>query len=683
MSRPKDNDTVQVLFLPSGRRGRLPRGTNLLAAARYLGADVDSACGGRAICGRCQVMIQSGNFAKEGIESSSQNVTPPTQAEKKYERLRGLIPGARLACQARLRGDAVIDVPPESQLHRQLVRKDAERRPVDVDPLLRVFPVEVERPSLEAPTSDAWRVSRALAEEWDVHVVRPDPRVLPRLQQALREGEWRVSAVLHQPHLDATPRLVDIRPGHDERLLGLALDIGSTTIAAHLTDLHTGEVLAARGAMNPQIRFGEDLMSRVSHAMMNEDGAARMTHAVREAVNELAARAAAQAGASARDIVDVAVVGNPVMHHLFLGIDPRELGQAPFALAVSEALEMPARDAGLDLAPGARLYVLPCIAGHVGADAAAVMLAEAPHERDEYTLLVDVGTNAEIILGNRHRLLACSSPTGPAFEGAEITHGQRAAPGAIERVRIDRETLKARYKVIGCDLWSDAEGFEEELREKGLKITGICGSGIIEAVAEMYLAGVIRADGRFNTELAETSPHVRQRGARGFACVLRAADPEIVITQEDVRAIQLAKAALHAGARLLMDRLGIDAPDRIRLAGAFGAHVDPLYAMVLGMIPDCDLDQVSSAGNAAGTGARMALVSMERRREVEDLVRRVEKVETATEERFQEHFVAAMAFPHASAPMKHLRKAIDLPERAKTASAEKRPRRRANRRRGG
>ena len=668
---------VRVLFLPSGRRGAIRRGETLLAAARRLGADVDSACGGRAICGRCQILVQEGKFSKEGIVSSAENITPKTQAEEKYDALRGLKPGHRLACQARVLGDVVVDVPPESQLHRQLVRKEADARPIAVDPLLRALFVAVEKPALEAPSSDFERLAQALEAEWGVHDLVPDPRALPKLQGALREGEWQVTAVIHQAHLDAPPVLVDVRPGFDETLVGLALDIGSTTIAAHLTDLHTGRVLVAKGAMNPQIRFGEDLMSRVSYSMMHPEGAAEMTAAVREAINALAREAATEAGFSEQDILDVAVVGNPVMHHLFLGIDPKELGQAPFALAVSGALEMPARDAGLHLAPAARLYTLPCIAGHVGADAAAVVLAEAPHERDEISLIVDVGTNAEIILGNQERLLACSSPTGPAFEGAEVTHGQRAAPGAIERVRIDRETLIPRFKVIGVDVWSDAEGFAEAVKETG--ITGICGSGIIEAVAEMYLAGVIDANGRFNAALAETNPWVEARG-RGFAYVLHRGEDgrEIVITQEDVRAIQLAKAALYAGCRLLMDRLGINAPDRIRLAGAFGAHIDPLYAMVLGMIPDCPLEQVSNAGNAAGAGARMALASRESRREIEEVVRRIEKIETATEERFQEHFVAAMALPHKSAPTTNLSRVIDLP--APSAGATPDGRRRSRRR---
>ncbi len=651
--------TARVIFMPSGLRGTAALGTTVLGAARALGVDIDSTCGGRAICGRCQITVSEGRFGREGVTSSAAHLTPPTEAEEKYARLRGLAAGRRLACQARILGDMVIDVPPESQIHRQVVRKQAEARDIAIDPLIRPLFVEVEKPELGDPSSDFARLSRALAEEWDIEGLRASPAVLSGLQEALREGDWRVTALVYQRDETADPELIGLRPGFDERLFGLAVDVGSTTIAAHLTDLHTGEVLAAGGVMNPQIRFGEDLMSRVSYAMMNEGGAAEMTQAVRAAINDLAREVSARAGIGVHDILDVALAGNPVMHHLLLGIDPSELGQAPFALAIGEALSPRAAGLGLELAPGARAYVLPCIAGHVGADAAAVVLAEAPHEREEMTLIVDVGTNAEIILGNRERVLACSSPTGPAFEGAQISSGQRAAPGAVERVRIDRETLAARYKVIGCDLWSDEEGFEEAVKDTG--VTGICGSGIIEAVAEMFLAGIIDANGRFDAGLAETNPHVRARG-RGFAWVLREGEPEIAVTQDDVRAIQLAKAALYAGARLLMDELGVESVERIRLAGAFGNHIDPLYAMILGLIPDCPLEAVTSAGNAAGTGARMALASSAARREIEEAVRRIEKIETAVEPRFQEHFVAAMAFPHATAPCPNLERKVALPK---------------------
>ncbi|MDH3491071.1 MAG: ATP-binding protein, partial [Gammaproteobacteria bacterium] len=305
--------------------------------------------------------------------------------------------------------------------------------------------------------------------------------------------------------------------------------------------------------------------------------------------------------------------------------------------------------------------------------AAGVLLAEAPYERDDISLIVDVGTNAEIVLGNRERLVAASSPTGPAFEGAQISAGQRAAPGAIERVRIDPVTLEPRYRVIGCDAWSDDGAFEEQKPACG--VTGICGSGIIEAIAELYLAGVIDADGTIMGDAAARSPRVRADG-RTFSYTLRDGEPAVTIQQNDVRAIQLAKAALYAGARLLMEKLGVDKVDRIRLAGAFGAHIDVKYAMVLGMIPDCALDHVSSAGNAAGTGARIALLDKSSRTLIEEQTRKIEKIETAVEARFQHHFVAAMAIPHDTDPFKELRAVISLPPRRLAPAVTRRGRRR-------
>jgi uncharacterized 2Fe-2S/4Fe-4S cluster protein (DUF4445 family) len=424
--------------------------------------------------------------------------------------------------------------------------------------------------------------------------------------------------------------------------------------------------------MNPQIRFGEDLMSRVSYAMMNPGGAAQMTVAVREALTQLAAEVARMAGTSVDNILEATVVGNPIMHHLLLGIDPVELGGAPFALATDHSLTLRANAIDLKLNRNARVYVLPCIAGHVGADTAGMILAERPDLSDRMTLLVDVGTNAEIVLGNRNRLVACSSPTGPAFEGAQISCGQRAAPGAIERVRIDPQSLEPRFKVIGSELWSDERGFEEATAGTG--VTGVCGSGIIEVIAEMYLAGIIHQDGVIDGSLAARTPRIVANG-RTFAYVLRAGTPELRITQNDVRAIQLAKAALYAGVALLMERIGIERVDCIRLAGAFGSHIDVKYAMILGMIPDCELKEVRSSGNAAGTGARIALLDATSRETIEKLVRRVEKIETAIEPRFQQHFVEAMAIPHKTAPYPNLRQAVTLPAPRESTQAHSRGRR--------
>lgn len=643
-----------VVFTPSGKRGRFPLGTPLLAAARSLGVDIDSVCGGRAMCGRCQVLVAEGEFAKHGVRSSAANLSPAADSERRFASRAKLVEGRRLSCQAKVAGDIVVDVPSSSQVHRQVIRKAAEARDIELYPIVRLHFVEVQEPDMHDPSGDLRRLEDALRREWQLTNLQCDMSVLQQLQTVLRAGEWSVTVAVHD-----NARIVAIWPGLQEAVFGLAVDVGSTTIAAHLCDLTNGEVVASSGVMNPQIRFGEDLMSRVSYAMMNPGGAAQMTEAVRAALSTLAADVAAAAGVTKELILEATVVGNPIMHHLLLGVDPVELGGAPFALAVDRAVTVTAREIGLDLHQNARIYVLPCIAGHVGADTAGVILAERPDQTDKMTLLVDVGTNAEIVLGNRQRLVACSSPTGPAFEGAQISCGQRAAPGAIERVRIDRQTLAPRFKVIGSDLWSDEPGFEQAISKSG--VTGICGSGIIEVIAELYLAGVITQDGVIDGSLAANNSRVVTHG-RTFAYVLHEGSQQVLrITQNDVRAIQLAKAALYAGIRLLMDRLGIDSVDRIRLAGAFGSHIDVKYATVLGMIPDCDLSEVTSAGNAAGTGARIALLDSRARATIEQLVGQVDKIETAIEPQFQEHFVAAMAIPHKTADYTHLRKVVELP----------------------
>jgi uncharacterized 2Fe-2S/4Fe-4S cluster protein (DUF4445 family) len=658
----------RVVFTPSGKRGSFPEGTNLLAAARQLGVDLDSVCGGRGICSRCQIEIAQGSFAKHDIESSSAHVTPWNETEQRYVDKRGpLKAGRRLGCQAKICGDLVVDVPAESQVHRQVVRKRAESHPIDVDPVVRLYFVEVREPDMHDPASDLRRLQVALHDQWGLDAVSADLRVLQGLQKALRAGQWQVTVALRKGR-----DIVAISPGFSDRAYGVAVDIGSTTIAAHLCDLVTGEVVASCGAMNPQIRFGEDLMSRVSYVMMNPGGEVELTRTVREAVDALIGEAAGEAKIAREQILEVTVVGNPIMHHLFLGLDPTELGGAPFALAIDGAQEARARDLGLTIAPGAFVYALPCVAGHVGADTAGVVLAEGPYLRDELTLLVDVGTNAEIVFGNRQRLLACSSPTGPAFEGAQISCGQRAAPGAIERVRIDRATLEPRFKVIGCDLWSDDPGFAEASATLG--VTGVCGSGIIEAIAEMYLAGVISQDGVIDGSLTEKTKRVEPVG-RTFAYILHEGEPRLQIYQTDVRAIQLAKSALYAGAKLLIERYGVASPERITLAGAFGSHIDTTYAMALGLIPDCDLSKVAAAGNAAGTGARIALLNLAARAEIEEVVRKIDKIETAIEPRFQEHFIAAMAIPNKVDAFPNLAKAIDLPA-PKEASAESAGRRR-------
>lgn len=658
------NDPL-VIFTPSGKRGRFAVGTPILTAARQLGVDLDSVCGGRGICSKCQITPSYGEFPKHGVTVHEDALSVWNAVEERYDQIRGLKEGRRLGCQATVQKDVVIDVPPESQVHRQVVRKAAAARDIVMDPATKLYYVEVAEPDMHEPTGDFERLCLALKDQWQVEGVTASLAVMRKLQPALRKGEWKVTVALNKGHNDSHYRVLDIFPGFDEgRIYGLAIDLGSTTIAAHLCDLRNGLVVASSGIMNPQIRFGEDLMSRVSYSMMNPGGDQEMTRAVRTAINTLAVEIAKEAEVDANRIMETVFVCNPVMHHLLLGIDPVELGQAPFALATSHSVSLDAAELDLDaLNASARVYVLPCIAGHVGADAAAVALSEEPGKSEDLVLIVDVGTNAEILLGNTTRVLACSSPTGPAFEGAQISSGQRAAPGAIERIEIDPVTKEPRFRVIGSELCSDDPGFAEQTKTTG--ITGICGSGIIEAVAEMRAAGLVDNKGLIGSaEQTGTERAIPEGRTNSYLIYDGTAEggPRITVTQGDIRAIQLAKSALYAGARLLMDEMGVDVVDRVTLAGAFGAHISPKHAMILGMIPDVPLDKVTSAGNAAGTGARIALCSNAARSAIEQTVTQITKIETAIEPKFQEHFVNANAIPHATDPFPNLSGVITLPQ---------------------
>ncbi len=646
---------ARVVFLPSGRRGEFAPGTTVLEAARVLGVDVDSVCGGKALCGRCQVQLSVGEFAKLRISSAHQNLSEPGTTENKYRRLKGLKDHRRLGCQAELLGDVVIDVPEESQIHRQVVRKSAgEIRNLQIDPVTRLCYVELMKPGMDDQRSDLDRLAAQLAKDWGIEQIDCDPTFLGALPHALRAGEvyggdFKATVAIRE---DRTA--IAVWPGYKACVFGIAIDVGTTTVAGHLCALDSGEVLASAGLMNPQIRFGEDLMSRISYLQQNQNSAPDLTATVREALARLVRILCEQAGIDHNDVVEITLVGNPTMHHLVLGIDPTQLGMEPFPLVVDRGLSLRSRDLGLPVNPGGYAYFLPCIAGHVGADTAGVILSQAPHAGDEMTLVIDVGTNAEIVLGHKARLIACSSPTGPAFEGAQITCGQRAAPGAIERVRIDRLTLRPKFKVIGVEQWSDQDGFSDAMKSTG--VTGICGSGIIEAVAELYLCGIISHTGRMQAQGLEVADHPNfiPKG-RNFEFILYADGERVIrVTPGDVRAIQLAKAACYSGTKLLMDRMGTQRIDRIYLAGAFGSYIDVGYAMAIGLIPDCDITRVASAGNAAGTGARIALLSRAARTEIERVARQVEKVETAIAADFQDYFVAAINLPHASDPFPRL-----------------------------
>jgi uncharacterized 2Fe-2S/4Fe-4S cluster protein (DUF4445 family) len=659
-----------LILMPSGRRGWVEHGTPILDAARGMGVEIESICGGRLTCGKCRVTIE------HGITSEDAHLSPPSEEERLLlERLPGT--GGRLSCSACLVGDLLVTVPEESRAHKQVIRKSASKRAIDVDPAVRQVYVRVDEAQLGEHRGDWGRLQAALSNQWKLENLTIDLLALRRLQMALRQGKWAVTITLWQDH-----EVIDVRPGYEEGVYGLAVDIGSTTVAGYLCDLRTGELLATESMMNPQVSFGEDLMSRVSFAMSRPDGLDKMHDAILDALNHLAANAAHQAGIRARQIHEAVMVGNTTMIHIFLGINPEELGGAPFALANRDAMDIKARELGLHLHPGANVHILPAEAGHVGADNVGVLIAEEPYRQDENVLIVDVGTNAEIDLGNRSAMLSASSPTGPAFEGGQISSGMRAAPGAIERVRIDPLTKVARFRVIGEDKWSDEWqiGVEAPLEEQPAHLAaGICGSGIIEVIAEMYLAGIINSDGRILPD--EQHERIIWDGRTG-AYVLATAEQttsgeQMLITQNDVRNIQLAKGALYAGAKLLMNRSGIQSVDKIVLAGAFGSYIDPKYAMILGLIPDCSLEHVFAVGNAAGDGARIALLNRHKRLEAQEIAHWIRYIETAIDPDFQKEFVDAMYLPHRRDAYPHL--AGILPERVEISDQQRERRRRFSR----
>ena len=651
------SDMHSVVFNPSGIRASVAAGATVLDAARAGGVDLDSVCGGRGLCGRCQVSSTSAGVLSE-----------PGPTELSYRGRRRLAEGCRLGCQAVVLSNAVIDVPETSQVHRPVVRKSINLEEVVIHPVVTLHYVELPEVVLGFEAAELDLVAEALKTDWGLTDLEFAVPVLAGLSPAIAAGDRSVTVVVHDRRT-----VLDVRPGYSDEAWGVAVDVGSTTIAGYLLELSSGEVAAASGRMNPQIRFGEDLMSRVSYAMMNPGGEAKLTDAVRRAINELVDELCEQAGADRSRVHDLVVVGNPIMHHLVLGLDPKPLGAAPFTLTTAASVRGRATDIGVGL-PCSTLYVGPCIAGHVGADAAAAMLAEGPHRASAPMLVVDVGTNAEIVLGDGSRVLAASSPTGPAFEGAQISCGQRATAGAVERVRIDPTTWEPRFKVIGCELWSDEPGFSEALSQSGLEVSGLCGSGIIEVIAEMFLAGIIDRHGVITSDTGR-SPRI-VADDRTFRYVLQWEPIRLSITQNDVRAVQLAKAALRAGIDLLREHADVDEVPDIRLAGAFGAHIDPVRAMVLGLVPDTPAGGVRAAGNASGVGAVRMLLSGQQRVEIEQVVRSVIKIETATESRFQELFVAAMAFPHDTEPTPHLASVIDLPEPAAIDPDQGRRRRR-------
>lgn len=629
-----------VVFQPSGRRGLVRRGLSILEASRELGAGIEAVCGGKWTCGKCKVRVEEGFFETLKITSSRSHVSVRAPVEGKFLTPKQQAGGYRLACKAEIQGDLVVFVPEESRVDGQVIRKGVTDRKIHINPSVRTYYVEMAPPTLHDPLGDFERLCEALDAQHGLRAPLVDYRVLVGLGQTLRSAEWKVSVSIWTG--GAAAEIVRVTPGRLERSLGLAIDVGTTSLAVYLCDLDTGEVVAYEAIMNPQVKYGEDVISRITYAMSSDDGLQKLREAVVGGVNVLAGRVSATAGATTDDILELAVVFNTAMHHCFLGIDPQYLGTAPYAPALQRSINVKARDLGLDACPGANVFVLPNEAGFVGADNVAVLIAEEPWKSTERQLIIDVGTNGELVMGNKDRLMSSSCATGPAFEGAQILFGMRAAPGAIERVYINPDTKEPRYKVIGKEMWSD------EIRPEDVGSKGICGSGIIDAIAELFKAGIIDRSGRFVKGI--DSPRVR-KGDKGDEYVLAWSDEtsigrDIAVTIWDIRAVQLAKGAMYAGAKTMMQKLGYETLDRVVLAGAFGSYIDREEALVIGLFPDVPVQRVHVVGNAAGDGARMALLDADKRLEADKWAREIEYLELSLEPKLESDIARAMYIPH-------------------------------------
>ncbi len=654
------NSSATIVFTPSGIRGRVKKGTTILEAAQKFSVDLNSICGARGRCSKCQVELTFGEFNKLNIRSKETSVSERNETELIYRTKFHLSEERRLGCQTKILGDLVVDVPEDSQIHKQIIKKETSLRDFSLNSSVKAFYVQVSEPQLDSLESDFERLKISLKDDWNIQGVTCSVRVLKDLQEKLRRGNWGITVLLYYKE-NTVPEIVDIHSGYSEiPAFGVAIDLGSTSIAATLCDLNSGKIVGSMGIMNPQIRYGEDVMSRVSYCMMEEKGLATLNNSVIQGINELTRKIAEKHGIKLDSVFEIVFVANPIMHHLLLGIDPKELGQAPFPLALSDSLTIKSKDIGIILNPESYVYTVPCIGGHVGADAASVLIAEQPQKlKDTTTLLIDIGTNAEILLAKGEEIFACSCPTGPALEGAQISAGQRAAPGAIERVRIDPITKEPRFKVIGCEQWSNEEGFSENV--SGVGVTGICGSGIIEAVAEMRLAGLLDANGLIGSA-AQTGSNRCTSSERTNSYLLYSDNKvSLSITNMDIRAIQLAKAALHASFKILLEKSRVNRIDSILLAGAFGSQISPEHALIIGLVPDAQVSQIVASGNSAGAGAIIALLDVSSRREISSLVRKVHKIETAVEPSFQKHFVEGSAFPDNSSTHPELFKLKELP----------------------
>lgn len=646
------DDLAMVIFQPSGRRGTVAKGLNLIEASRLLGVDIETLCGEKKVCGKCKVRIEEGMFEKYGIVSKRSHVSPWQVEEEKHINAAERQAGYRLGCMTRIEGDLLVFVPEESRAGKQIVSKAARSIAIEHDPAVRKYVLTLAPPTIDNPTADFERLCQALAEQHDLHHLRIDLHALRQLPLALRQGEWQVTITVWDEQ-----EIIRVQPGAVTTSYGIAIDVGTTTVAGYVCNLQTMEVMSTVSLMNPQCKYGEDVMARITYHMTTPGGLTRMSDDIIEGINWLVNQVAGEAAPAEKgsvvpglslhreDIEEITICCNTVMHHILLHLDPCPVGVAPFPPVIHQGLNVKARDLGIRVNPAANVFFLPNQAGFVGGDNTGVLLAEEPHNNDEVQLIIDIGTNGELVLGNRERLLSSSCATGPALEGAQLQFGMRAAPGAIERIAIDPETHEVDYRVIGREAWRSTSQPAE------MKAKGICGSGVLDVLAELYRAGVIGKSGMFHKKGQQSNRFRRNPENNQPEFVLAWAEEtsigkDIVITQKDIRQIQLAKGALYAGCKIMTRRLGVERIDRVKIAGAFGTHIDREKALIIGLFPDCAIEQIASVGNAAGDGARIALLNRVKRKEADFLARNVEYIELTMEADFQTQFMEAMQLPH-------------------------------------
>jgi len=618
-------EKYRVVFAPSHKEITIEENRTILDAAREAGVYIDSQCNGKGKCGKCRIRVAEGH------------TTPLTPQEAEFIGHSDRELGYRLACMARITGDVTILVSGENILTPAAAKKVFSKRSTVLNPAVKSYVIDVTKEK-DSGMLVCKNITGLLFEQHGVGNLTVSGECLKEIENNIEEGENKMTLFVWMDR-----EVIAVRPGEDETALGLAIDIGTTTIALYICDLRTGEVLVSGSITNPQVLFGTDIMSRIAYSVDNPVvGIKRMREELIHSVNTVISRMAASKGFSSNQIMDATVVGNTVMHHIFLGFAPDQLGLYPFQPSVTGSMNIKARDTGLSMNPFSYVHVLPVEAGFVGADNVGVLLSEQPYEKDEISLVIDLGTNGELVLGNKERLMSCSCATGPAFEGAQISSGMRATAGAIERIRINPGTYEVDYAVIGRKGWAS-----QHARGK-LKPIGICGSAILDAVASLFRAGVIGPNGAFTKNPNIPGLRRGETGVKEFLFVPASETGigrDIVLTQKDIRQIQLAKAAVQGGCRVMMRHFNLNSINRIIIAGAFGLHIDKENALAIGLFPYCPPENVLVVGNAAGHGAYLALVDKDKREEADRVARMVEHIELALEEDFQQEFMKALAFP--------------------------------------